>query len=607
MAGVTGPGPGADPRLGPVSDFVPAHGGIFGAEAKAQYAAMARLRWSMFRNGLRSRKGALELGARVVSLVIYCILGVLLGTGVGIGSYFLVLNAFYLLPILFWVLMFLWVMITILLASFQEQFDLGILLRFPLRFGSYYLLYIVFGLADPATILGSLCSLGFLAGISAARPSLFLWTAVSLLIFAVFNLLLVRAIFAWIDRWLAQRKTREILGAVFMIAMLSLQLLNPSLWVHRDSSGKSYNQQAKVVREVGNQIKPWINTVNSIQRRFPPGLVADALGSASRHDPAAALESLAFLGLWVFAAGGILAARLRAEFRGENLGSAPARKKTPVKARAVSATHAYTVETRAFETREAAQSSAARMPTTAGSIAAIIEKEFRALLRTMPMLYAIGAPILLMVVFSGAFLQGRGPSGHVFAYALPICVVYAQLGFIQLFYNSLGAEGAGLQVYFLSPTPFRTVMLAKNIFHTILFLLVATVALILTTLRLGQPSLEILVTTIAWLFFSLPTNMAIGIIFSIRLPYRVNPGRLARQRGSQGNALLSLGIQLIVLIVSGGVFALGWFLNQQLISAGLFLVLGVGAIFFWMRVLSNCGAMANARRVDLLATLMKTE
>ena len=98
----------------------------------------------------------------------------MIGTGAGIGSYFLTLNAVYLLPILFWVLMFLWVMVTILLASFQEQFDLSILLRFPLRFGSYFLLYIVFGLADPATILGSLCSLGFLAGITAARPSLFL-------------------------------------------------------------------------------------------------------------------------------------------------------------------------------------------------------------------------------------------------------------------------------------------------------------------------------------------------------------------------------------------------------------------------------------------------
>jgi ABC-2 type transport system permease protein len=590
MAGVTGPGP-----VSP--DFIPAHGGIFGAQAQAQYAAMARLRWSMFRNGLRSRKGALELGARVVSLLIYGLLGVALGTGVGIGSYFLVLNAIELLPILFWVLMFLWVMITILLASFQEQFDLGILLRFPLRFGSYYLLYIVFGLADPATILGGLCSLGFLAGISAARPSLFLWTAVSLLVFAVFNLLLVRAIFAWIDRWLAQRKTREILGAVFMIAMLSLQLLNPAVWQHRDSSGKSVNQQAKVVREVGNQIKPWMNTVNAVQRRLPPGLVADALGNASKGDPATALESLAFLGLWALGAGGILAARLRSEFRGESLGSAPARKKAPAKTRTVP-----TPELRALD-----RTGEARMPTTAGSVAAIIEKEFRALLRTLPMLYAIGAPVLLMVVFSGAFLQGHGPSGHIFPYALPICVVYAQLGFIQLFYNNLGAEGAGLQVYFLSPTPFRTVMLAKNIFHTVLFLLVATVALILTTLRLGQPSLAILVTTIAWLFFSLPTNMAIGIIFSIRLPYRVNPGRLARQRGSQANALLSLGLQLAILVVSGGVFALGWYLKQQLISAGLFLVLGAGAIYLWIRVLSNCGAMANARRVDLFATLMKTE
>lgn len=591
MAGVTGPGPVS-------SDFIPAHGGIFGAQSQAQYAAMARLRWNIFRNGLRSRKGALELGARTVSLVIYCFFGVLLGTGAGIGSYFLTLNALYLLPILFWGLMFLWVMLTILLASFQEQFDLGILLRFPLRFSSYYLLYIVFGLADPATILGSLCSLGFLFGITAARPSLFLWTAISLIVFAVFNLLLVRSIFAWIDRWLAQRKTREILGAVFMICMLSLQLLNPAVWQHRDSTGKSYNQQEKVVREVSNQIKPWMNSVNAIQSWLPPGLVAKALGSASKGDPATALESIAFLAIWTLCTGGILASRLRSEYSGENLGSAPSRKKAAAKARAVPAPVLRPLDRTAGE---------ARMPTTAGSIAAILEKEFRALLRTMPLLYAIGAPVLLMLVFSGAFLQGHGPSGHVFPYALPICVVYAQIGFIQLFYNNLGTEAAGIQVYFLSPTPFRTVMLAKNIFHIILFLLVATVALVLTTLRLGPPPLDIVLTTIAWLLFSLPTNMAVGVIFSIRLPFRINPGRLARQRGSQGNALLSLGIQLVIIFISAGVFALGWFLKQPLISAAIFLILAAGAFFFWMRVLSNCAAMANARREDLLTTLMKTE
>jgi ABC-2 type transport system permease protein len=562
---------------------------------------MARLRWNIFRNGLRSRKGALELGARTISLVIYCCFGLMFGIGAGIGSYFLTLNAVYLMPILFWALMFLWVMITILLASFQEQFDLGILLRFPLRFGSYFLLFIVFGLADPATILGGLCSLGFLVGISAARPSLFFWTAIAVLIFAVFNLLLVRAIFAWIDRWLAQRKTREILGGIFLVCMLSLQLLNPAVWQHRDSSGKSYNQQAKIVREVGNRIKPWISTVNSVQRWLPPGLIADSLGNASRDNPGIAFESLALLGVWTVGVGGILGLRLRAEYRGENLGSAPSRKKSVAKARGVS-----TPELRALDTRALDRTGSSRMPGIAGSIAAILEKEFHALLRTMPMLYAIGAPILLMFVFSGAFLQGRH-SGNVFPYALPICVVYAQLGFIQLFYNSLGAEGAGVQVYFLSPTSFRTVMLAKNVFHMILFVLVATVALILTTLRLGPPPLDILITTLAWLCFSLPMNMAVGIIFSIRLPFRVNPGRLARQRGSQGNALLSLGIQLVVFGISALVFALGWYLKQQLISAAIFVVLAACAVFFWTRVLSNCAAMANARRDDLLATLIKTE
>jgi ABC-2 type transport system permease protein len=247
------------------------------------------------------------------------------------------------------------------------------------------------------------------------------------------------------------------------------------------------------------------------------------------------------------------------------------------------------------------------LPTTAGSIAAIVEKEVRALLRTMPLLYAVGAPLLLMVVFSGAFLQGHGPASHIFPYALPICVVYAQLGFIQLFYNNLGAEGAGLQVYFLSPTPFRTVMLAKNIFHIILFGIVASVALILTSLRLGPPTFDILFTTIAWLLFSLPVNMAVGIIFSIRFAFRINPGRLSRQRGSQTNGLLSLGVQLAVLLIGAAVFALGWLLKMQLISAAIFLVLAAGAIYFWIRVLGNSAAMANARRVDLLTTLMKTE
>ena len=56
MAGITGTGA---PR--------PASGGVLGAEARAQYAALGRLRWAMLRNSLRSNKGVFELGARTLS------------------------------------------------------------------------------------------------------------------------------------------------------------------------------------------------------------------------------------------------------------------------------------------------------------------------------------------------------------------------------------------------------------------------------------------------------------------------------------------------------------------------------------------------------------
>jgi hypothetical protein len=49
----------------------------------------------------------------------------------------------------------------------------------------------------------------------------------------------------------------------------------------------------------------------------------------------------------------------------------------------------------------------------------------------------------------------------------------------------LGSEGAGIRLLFLSPTPIRTVLLAKNLLHSILFALVGLVAGTLVCLRLG--------------------------------------------------------------------------------------------------------------------------
>jgi ABC-2 type transport system permease protein len=584
--------------LSPLGEAVGIHaGGVLGPLARAQYAALARLRWRMFQNSLRSSKGALELGARAVSYVVFGLGGLAMGAGAGAATYALASgNQWRLLPVLFWVLAFLWQMIPIMLASFQEQFDLGILLRFPVRFGSYLLLYLVFGLVDISTILGGLCCVGIWIGMAFARPDLLLWTTLALAVFAAFNILLVRAIFAWIERWLAQRRTREILGAVFMVALLSMQLLNPALYQKRHTARGGHQQDMEQMKEMKARYSPWLKTANAVQRWLPPGLAAQSLQQTVKQQPVAGLGALGILGLYALLAGGVLAVRLKSEYRGENLGVAPARDKaTPVRSRAASS----------LAGRDFATPAGGQMLGGSGPIAAIIEKDLRALMRTLPLLYAIGGPLVMVLVFSTIFRRNGGMQGTGFPMALPICMVYALLGFTQVFYNSLGTEGAGIQIYFLSPTPFRTVMLAKNLLHSCLFGLVAIVAITLTILRLGIPDLAVVAATAAWLLFSLPCNLTAGNLFSLKMPYRVNPGRITRQRGSQANALLSLLVQLCILAVGAAVFALGWFLDRMWLAAPVFLILAVGAVYVWRRVMDDVDAIAYERRDALIATLMK--
>jgi ABC-2 type transport system permease protein len=553
---------------------------------------MAALRWHMFVNGLRSNRGAFELGARTVSFVLYAFMGLGLGTIMGAGAYALASNEkWQFLPAVFWVACILWQVGPVMLASFQEQFDLGILLRFPVRFRSYYLLYVVFGLADVSTIIGALCCLGILVGVTMARPELFAWTALALTAFAAFNILLVRAVFAWIDRWLSQRKTREIVGALFMIFLLSLQLLNPALRQKRHQQPRTPEARAENLRRMATEYAPWIKTAYAVQQALPPGLAARALRQADNRQPVGALVSLGVLGLWGLAAGSVLARRLRAEYRGENLGSAPKRETSRAKTSSVRAN---------LVRREGRWRLGGSSP-----IAALMEKEARSLMRTLPLLWAIGAPLLMVLVL--ASLYRSNASGNSFSYALPLYVAFALMGFTQMFSNNLGAEGAGIQLLFLSPTPIRTVFLAKNLFHFLLFWLDALLVCILTTLRLGWPQGVTVAATAAWVLFALPCCLAVGNIFSLRMPFRIHPGRMTRQRGSQANALSSMLLLLVIMAVGAVVFGLCRLFHTPWMAVPVFLALAGAAVFAWLRGLGNVDRLANQRRDSLLATLMKTE
>jgi ABC-2 type transport system permease protein len=466
-----------------------------------------------------------------------------------------------------------WQMVPITMASFQEQFDTNGLLRFPVGFGAYFLLHLVFGLVDSSTIVGTFCCLGTFVGFTLARPDLAGWMAVALIVFAVFNVLLVRAILAWIDRWLAQRRSREIVTAIFFVGILLIQLANPALRAGTKPGAISDKTRVESLR--------WLRTAEKVQRWLPPGLGAAAVSEAKDAHGAEGLEALALLGVFTLGSGAALAMRLRAEYRGESLGEAPSRQKA--------------------ERRQGEW-----LIDGSGPIAAVVEKELRTLKRALPFLYALALPLVMVFVFSG--LRGlRSDMAHHVPFGLLISLVYAFLGFTQLFYNNLGPEGAGIQLLFLSPTPIRKVMLAKNLFHAGLFGVDALLTGALASWRFGIPTLDALTATVAFLLFALPVHLAVGDIFSITMAYRVNLGRIGRQKGAQGNALLSMLIQLGVLGVGAGVFAVSVLFFNLWMAVPLFLGLAAGSIFGWMKVLNRVDGMANARRDDLIGTLAKVE
>jgi ABC-2 type transport system permease protein len=567
--------------IAPLPEPMAGGAGLFSRLARSQYGALARMRLQMLANNARSVQGAFELGARSVTFLIYSLMGLGLGAGLGIGAYIMASrDKWQPLPILFWVVFIVWQVLPIALASFQEQFDLSGLLRFPVNFVSFYLLQLVFGLVDVPVLLGGLCCLGIGMGIVLARPDCFFWTVLVLAVFALFNIVAARAVLAWADRWLAQRKTREIVSAVILLLMLSLQLLNPALY--QNGHGPRTHNLHSSSQHGSREMSPWKRRLSVAVQWLPPGLAANGLHESVQHHPAHALESLGVLGLYILGAGTVLLVRLRAEFSGESLSEAP------VLSKVTEGDRRWLID-------------------GSGPIAAVIEKELRIIPRAMPMLFAMVAPLLTVLII-GTVLRNSVPQGiPPFRLAFPLCVSYTLLGFTPMIYNNLGAEGTGIQILFLSPTPMRTVLLAKNLVHALLYGSVAVLAAIFAASRLGWPDGFLLAATATWLLFALPANLAAGNLLSLTMPYRMNLGRLSRQRGSQASALISMLVQLGVIAVGLAVFELCAFIGRLWLAPIFFLLLAVVMVFVWMAVLRRSDDIAGRNREVLIGALAKSQ
>jgi len=109
------------------------------------------------------------------------------------------------------------------------------------------------------------------------------------------------------------------------------------------------------------------------------------------------------------------------------------------------------------------------------------------------------------------------------------------------------------------------------------------------------------------LVFALPAHLTAGNLFSLIMPHATNLGRIGRQRGAQGSALLGMLAQVGILGVGAMVAGICSLFGKAWLAAPILLALTIPACFVWMRVLANSDSIAFRRRDDLITAIAKVD
>jgi len=548
----------------------------------AQAALIAELRWWLLRNSIRTARGQLELLGQTVAGVMGAMVTLAIGIGLGAIAYALAQPKSKAVgpAVVLWVVFFLWQFGPILLAASSAQFDFRGLLHFPLRFRSFWLLSVVYGVFDP-TALGAFLWLGCIAvGILAARPDAVLGLLPVLVLFAAMNVLLNRVVFSWLERLLARRRARELAGVLFLLLLFSVQFLGPML-AERYASG---------MKPLGVWLLP-------LAQLLPPGLAGHGVEAALRGEWAGVLAGAAGLIAYGLGFGLLFTFRLRAQYRGEELSEAVAVAAPP---------------------RGAAKAKAGlpaqtgwALPGLPDTVSAVVEKELRYAMRSGPMLLNLAIPVLIILFVSVTLTSPRlGKDAAFFLrlgdYLFPIAVFYSFLVLSNYIYNVMAFDAHGTQLWFSAPVSVQEVLKGKNLAHAVLVGMEAAVAGLVVTLLKGPPPLRVVAATLAALAVVLLASYTVGNLLSLYFPRRWQFGVMKQQRISGWNILFSF---LVISVVMGGVglvFGVAAWLDGLWVATAVFLLLAWLAWRLYAAVLAKCEEVAREKKETLLAELCKT-
>lgn len=538
-----------------------------------QIRLVAGLRWRIIRHSFSNKSRRLDL----LGLILSGVFGALFVVGVTIA--FFVATRYLLenyqeqfLGLLFLALLIWWQLFPILLAGFAPQFSFRSLLRFPLNLSAFYLIGLAYGLADSAALAALVWMAAMIAATFVAQPVVAPMMLLVCVMFAVLNITMERLLGAWVEKLLAKRRSREIFFTLFILAMISLQFLNP------------------IAQKYGRTLIPIVRTWLPYLWVFPSSFAGDAVALATQYQWGAALLKLLGLAVYLLLFSFLLWKRYTRLYSGEELSetAAPTRK-----------------ERRAASTAADENDAFSFLPP---QVLAVFRKELLYLRRNTFLFFGLIIPPMMLLFFSVQFAGAhptafkKGVSPDLF---FPGMMAYLVLILMAPSYNCFAYEGKGVQTYFTSPARFREILMAKNLVTVSLLFIEIALCAGLVGWRVGLPTKPVLFATLAALVFSILGQLTIANWSSLSFPRKIEFGKMQGQRNSGMSVFILLAVQIFFGAVSTLILFTGRWTGSPWLPAEVFAVLAAAALGGYISALDAFTELAETKKEVMIDALCR--
>ncbi|MDQ1729709.1 MAG: type transport system permease protein [Pyrinomonadaceae bacterium] len=553
-----------------------------------QLATLLWLKWTLFRNSLRSSKAVANRVATILAMLFALALALLLALGLGVAAYALTSPELQniqshahtgerLIPsaefIFFSILSFLfliWATLPLSIGS-SRQFDPGNLLLYPISLRKLFAVDFMSEVASLQSVFAipAIIALGVGAGLAQGHLAAGILLALAAVVFGL-------ALSKWISSSVGSLLRRKRARGETLLALFGVMI---------GIGGALFGQVAPVLLRHAEAI--------SSLRWTPPGAIAYGLSQGLRAGNSVTL-TLALLGVAGYAV--VLIAITYWLSQRAILGGGGKRR------------------ARAPTTRQDVHESYTgwELPLLSPELSAIVEKELRYLVRNAQVRMMTLMPLILIVVrvmnkrrFAHINSASSQFATEFFKYGGGLVatagMLYVFLILSGLFCNQFAFEGSGMRTLILSPVDRKTILLGKNLAFSIVALIFSSGLLLVNELVFRDISAgALLFVALSFLIFVTLMSL-IGNWFSLRFPRRMKFGKRLNVSGAAG--LLLLPMIFLLAIPPLAATAAGYVAQSLLVEYITLAVLA--ALFFvlyWL-VIGAQGESLQRREVEMLAAI----